>query len=98
MSDVLLDMLDSTLTSVVLRNAYSSTPNALMGVFLGVVVRQLNLEVLLLGLSLHLLSEHAFEGLPLLPALFQPLCFYMGHPAGSRGNVQWMPLNPWQAL
>ena len=98
MSDVLLDMLDSTLTSVVLRNTYSSTPNAPMGVFLGVVVRQLNLEVLLLGLSLHLLSEHAFEGLPLLPALFQPLCFYMGHPARSRSKIQWMLLTPWQAL
>ena len=98
MSDVLLDILDRTLTLTVPRNAHSSTPGALIEVLLGVVVRQLNLDVLLLGLSLHLLSEHAFEGVPLLPALFQPLCFYVGHPARSWGIIQWMLFSPWQAL
>ena len=95
MTEFLADILDSTLISVVLRNAHSSNPTALVG---GAVVRQLNLEVLLLGLSLHLLSEHAFEGLPLLPALLQPLCFYMGNPARSGGIAQWMQFNSWQAL
>lgn len=46
--------------------------------------RQIDLHVLLLGLSLNFSSKHFLEGFPLFSCLLQPFCLYLSDPAQHR--------------